>query len=447
MIETPFEIISCSWPRPVIETDGQWTSDPEWDAPPMPYRPQPYWEMINGELCWMVDWREFFKNGLKIGDPTLSGEMRCFHIVFRLRVACEGTLVFWDDDGSIIRRRGEIIHTDRSAHMLQRYEIQVSADDVLEVAQWQLYGGWMWGAHSASPAPHPTPATELLGSYLPQVQRRLANPNGPPLKFYTHGRSALRATVSVYSLILHGYAPSQVLLFGEDQWSENARELFRVALPFAEVISTREVLNRVHSAGNSTLSEYAKRYWFAMKACIALLYPPADFCLLDDDVFILDNVADALDAFADHDLVYAPDTDHGNEYQTLWTGAGGQERQLLTGCFNAGLYWMRAVDDLRRVAADAIRIHPSRTNAWNWEQGFIACLFADRRTLRLPTARYFYPLFDGLPGGMLGYDYAQNPCGFASVHFGGLSEKPSDDAMHYLAAEILGPKNGTSHHR
>src|SRR5213078_3562858 len=99
----------------------------------------------------------------------------------------------------------------------------------------------------------------------------------------------------VYSLILHGYAPSQVLLFGEDQWNEEARELFRVALPFADVIQTNDVLNRVHSAGNSTLSEYAKRYWFAMKTCIALLYPPADFCLLDDDVFILDNLGDAVD--------------------------------------------------------------------------------------------------------------------------------------------------------
>jgi hypothetical protein len=241
-------------------------------------------------------------------------------------------------------------------------------------------------------------------------------------------------------LILHGYSPSQLLLFGEDQWSEDARALFRAALPFAEVISTRNVLNRVHSVGNSTLSEYARRFWFVMKACIALMHPPDEFCLIDDDVFVLDSLGDALQAFTDHDLVYIPDTDHGNEYRRLWTGARSSV-PLSTGCFNAGLYWMRGVGDLRQLAARAIRIHPSRTNAWNWEQGLIACLYADRRTLQLPAKRYFYPLFDGLPGGILGYDYARNPCGYASVHFGGLTEKPSDDAMHFLAAEILDPKS------
>ncbi|HET6980076.1 MAG TPA: hypothetical protein VFI24_27330 [Pyrinomonadaceae bacterium] len=440
MLTPPFEIINCSWPRPVHEAGEKWVSDPEWSAPAMPYRPQPYWEMIGSELCWKIDWREFFRNGVRIGDPTLSGEMRSFHIVFKLRVACDNTLVFWDDDGSIIRRNGELVYTDRNAHMLQRNEIPVHTGDILEVGQWQFYGDWMWGARAGS-SPATNRATELVSSYLPRVQQRLADPNGPPLKFYTHGRSALRAVISVYSLILHGYAPSKILLFGEDQWSEDARSLFRAALPFAEVIPTKDVLHRIHLDGNSTLSEYARRFWFVMKACIGLLHPPAEFCLIDDDVFVLDSVADALQAFTDHDLVYIPDTDHGNEYRTLWTGTRGDRTPLATGCFNAGLYWMRNVGDLRQVANRAIRIHPSRSNAWNWEQGFIACWYADRRTFELSTKRYFYPLFDGLPGGILGYDYAGNPCGFASVHFGGLTEKPTDDAMYYLAPDILGPKN------
>jgi len=446
MLETPFEIISCSWPRPIRETDGRWISDPEWDSPLMPYSPQAYWEVVSSELCWMIDWREFFRSGLKVYERELCGEMKCFHIIFHLRVSRTGTLAFWDDDGSVIRRNGELIHTDRSAHMLERHEIKVNAGDVLEVAQWQYYGGWLWGAYLESSAPRTRSASDLLLPYLPQVQRRLADPNGPPLKFYTHGRSALRAILSVYSLILHGYAPSEVLLFGEDQWNQSARELFRVALPFAQVIPTSEVLSRIHSAGNSTLTDYARRYWFVMKTCVAFFYPPAEFGLMDDDVVVLDSVGDALQALADHDLVYAPDCDHGKHYQAVWASIRRPESHFSTGRFNAGLYWMRVTDDLRHVAARAIHVHPGRTNPYLWEQGFIACLYADRQTLRLPTERYFYPLFDGLPGGMLGYDYAHNPCGFASVHFGGLSEKPSDEAMHYLAAEILGPKNGASHH-
>jgi hypothetical protein len=78
-----------------------------------------------------------------------------------------------------------------------------------------------------------------------------------------------------------------------------------------------------------------------------------------------------------------------------------------------------------------------------WEQGFFAALFAGDPTLELPTQRYFYPLFDGLPGGIMDYDYASNPCGFASVHFGGLVEKPGDTAALALAAEILNGATGT----
>jgi hypothetical protein len=43
---------------------------------------------------------------------------------------------------------------------------------------------------------------------------------------------------------------------------------------------------------------------------------------------------------------------------------------------------------------------------------------------------------------MLGYDYAANPCGFASVHFGGLAEKPTDSVARLLAADILGRSPG-----
>src|SRR5262244_2459715 len=95
VFEPPFEVLSCSWPRPV-EADGHWVSAPEWDAPVMPYRPQPYWEFVHDELCWMIDWRDFFRGGLKIWERHLSGEMKGFHIVFRIRPTRSGRLVFWD---------------------------------------------------------------------------------------------------------------------------------------------------------------------------------------------------------------------------------------------------------------------------------------------------------------------------------------------------------------
>lgn len=61
-----------------------------------------------------------------------------------------------------------------------------------------------------------------------------------------------------------------------------------------------------------------------------------------------------------------------------------------------------------------------------------------------PTNRYSYPVFDGMPGGIVGYDYAGNPSGLVSVHFGGLFEKPSDTTTILLAADILGRQTATS---
>ena len=53
-------------------------------------------------------------------------------------------------------------------------------------------------------------------------------------------------------------------------------------------------------------------------------------------------------------------------------------------------------------------------------------LYAERPACELPSQRYAFVCFDGLPGGVEGYDYSANPCGYAAIHFGGLAEKPSD---------------------
>lgn len=99
MREPPFDILSCSWPRPVVQENGRWTAEPEWDAPTMPTHPVPHWKSLGSEVCWTINWREHFKRGLKVWEHHLCGEMRGFHIVFRLRMRASGTLVFWDDDG------------------------------------------------------------------------------------------------------------------------------------------------------------------------------------------------------------------------------------------------------------------------------------------------------------------------------------------------------------
>ena len=161
---------------------------------------------------------------------------------------------------------------------------------------------------------------------------------------------------------------------------------------------------------------------------------------MDDDVVILDGLDDALDAFTHNDIVFTPDQDLGGAYTSTWAHRRdpNQPWPLPTARFNAGLYWLRPVHDRRQLAAQMLVARPRPENAVGWEQGFIALAYARQRVLQLPNQRYLFPIFDGLPGGLLGYDYFGNPCGFASVHFGGLAEKPSDGAALELLEPILG---------
>ena len=435
----PFTITKCSWPRPVSQAGHSWASEPEWDAPVMPQTPKPRWQLLENELCWTLDWRESWRSGIRAWDPHMAGgEMRGFHIVFSARVTDDGMLVFWDDDGSVVRRNGAIIHDDRSAHALQRHELKVEEGDLLEVAHWQLDGAWLWGARlTHSPSATPDDSLDVLRYYLGLVQDRLRVSQGPPLKFYTDGRAPLRAVLAVYSLVLNGYAPSGVFLFGEDQWSPRVRSIFSQLLPFADVVPTHEVLAKVSGLGTQRLAALARHHWYVMKTCIGLLMPPMESCLMDDDVLILDQLDDALDAFATRDLVYAPDQDLGAGYLATWSRRMRMPRPLPTARFNAGLYWARPVADAAWLARQMLDTAPTPHAPCLWEQGFIAAVYASHRTLELSKQRFFFPLFDGMPGGMAGYDYANNPCGFASVHFGGLTEKPGDDAALHLAAAVL----------
>jgi len=70
-----------------------------------------------------------------------------------------------------------------------------------------------------------------------------------------------------------------------------------------------------------------------MKACVGLLDGPEEFGLVDDDLFVLDPVDDALEAFGRHDLVFIPDCDHAREYHRTW---GAVFRQSAGGALQRG---------------------------------------------------------------------------------------------------------------
>src|SRR5262249_1092320 len=139
--------------------------------------PQPNFRRVHGKPSWLIDWCAFFGAGLRRHGGPLAGEMRGFHVVFHLQVHASGVLTFWADDGCIIRRNVTIGHSDRSTHPLAGQTLPVRAGDLLEVAHWQNSGEWQWGAWLDL-------SVETLRSSLEFVQRKLASPNGPPLKLY-----------------------------------------------------------------------------------------------------------------------------------------------------------------------------------------------------------------------------------------------------------------------
>jgi hypothetical protein len=46
MLDRSSSIVCRSWPRLVAHSEAEWTSEPDRDAPPMPFLPQPVWDLI-----------------------------------------------------------------------------------------------------------------------------------------------------------------------------------------------------------------------------------------------------------------------------------------------------------------------------------------------------------------------------------------------------------------
>jgi hypothetical protein len=414
-------VLSASWPRPVVCRARQWMSEPEWDTARMPALPPIADWTIDGANCLVLRWREAF------------GEMKEFHLVFRIRVEATGRLVFWDDDGCIIRRDGEIVHQDRQVHALERHELAVRAGDLLEIAQWQYHGDWLW-AGRIEPAPSSIDDdVAFFDRFRCHITRAQAEPNGPVLKTYFAATHPVRAALAIHSLILNGYRPAGVKIYGDYQWDGDQRHAIERLLPFAEIVRTSQ-LNATLGRFDERLPSLARETWPAMKICVSLFDPPDEYCFLDDDVFVIGSCDDAVALFRDHDLVHQTDFDHGEHYRRIW---GFRHGPLRTGTINTGICFVRNRGDLDGQVIRLLENPPNGHPAWLWEQGFMATEFAHAPVAALPSQRYFYPVVDGLPGGILGYDWVENPCGFATVHFGGLRSKPTDDEVRILARSIL----------
>ena len=428
-------LLSVSWPRPVRCENSRWISQPDWDAPLMPHLPEWGLGAFEGKGYHTLNWGNEFRCDLNTdGQPTIA-EMRGFHVVFRLRVQHSGTLNFFDTDGSIIRCNGEIIHEDREAHSLRQHSVRVGPGDRLDVAHWQSKGEWVWGARRDIEPPTLQLAVAVTERYRKLINEALTRPNGPTLKVYTSAASPLRSALSIYSMILNGYRPAGIQVFGDYQWTPWQKEAMETLLPFADIVSVERVESTLHAL-DARLVPLARRLWSAMKTCIGLFFPPTAYCFLDDDIFVLDRIDDALALYKDNDLIYGPDQNCDERYRAAW--CPDRMKPLPAGDINTGFYLVNNKGDAKAQAERLLRVPPDGHPDWLWEQGFFATEFADARTKALSSQRYFYPVFDGLPGGLFGYDWSLNPCEFASVHFGGPKPKPNDFEVGALLHDILG---------
>ena len=425
----PFELLSCSWPFPVSPEGFK----PEWRAPLTHLRPTPEWRSSGDHVFWSIDFGELFRGG-----PRFLGTMRQFGVVLRIRVNAPGKLVF-ASHGRCALRRGERCVFEG----LPDPEgcIDARAGDILDIAVAHGPEEWTWGAKIESAQ---NTGSELLNIHLPRVQARLRGAAGPPLKIFTDARSPIRTVVSIYSMILNGYSPSKVYLYGGYQWKPFARHLLAQFLPFASVVSLPKIRDQISQVAPSQLADVAKENWLVMKACLTLFCDPPEFCMMDDDLFILKAVAGAQELFREHDFVFVPEIDNAVHYRPIWSDVFADVSLTRTARLNGALCWLRMRKD-RQATADLMMRGlgkldglPKVEAAWSWEQGFYAHLFANDPIVELPSESYWYPFFRGLPGGMLGYDYANNPCGFTMIHFGGDVEKPTDRDALQLMPQILG---------
>jgi len=358
--------------------------------------------------------------------------MHQFGVVFRIRVNADGKLVF-TSPGHCAIRRGDLCVFEGVSD--PEGSIDARAGDILDIAVAHGPDQWSWGAKIQ---PVTNAGWELMNIHLPRVQARLREPTGPPLKIFTDARDPIRTVISIYSMIVNGYSPSKVYIYGDYQWTPFAQSVLAPFLPFATVVPLTKIRDQISQVSPSRLADGAQDHWFVMKSCVSLLCDPLDFCMMDDDLFILKPIAGPQALSQKHDFVFVPENGNAMLYRSIWSDVFPDVPLTQTARLNTALYWLHMRKD-RKVAADLMLRGLGKLEAkWAWEQGFYAHLFANDPILELPSELYWYPFFCGLPGGMLGYDYANNPCGFTMVHFGGDVPKPTDNEALQLMPQILG---------
>ncbi|MGI9254790.1 MAG: hypothetical protein ACR2J8_13685, partial [Thermomicrobiales bacterium] len=424
LLDRPLRNVTCSYPVPGEWDGDRWVGEPAWDAAIMEDAPLPRLDNVRCFPAWTYDFRRFFGTMFVVPWHPPAPQMRFRQLILRGTATRSGTLVVWADDRVVVRRNGAFAGERRDG--AGTISLDVRAGDDLEFACAQVAGEWWLAMGFERPALNDRDRIDLLQPYIQLARERMRTPDGPPLKVYTDFKSPSLAASSVLTTIVNGYAPDGLLFYGDYQWDDYKRGMLGELLPFARVVPTDGLLDRLRELGGPALPETALRHWMVMKTCIALLEDPGEAAIQDDDLLTLDPMTDALDAFRTHDLVHIEDReDWAEKYRGIWSHAMPLADPMPNGLMNAGLMFVRQSYDRRDLARIMAEFTPEHAQSlvdydigqWCWEQGLIAALYAERPVFRLDPQRYLYAPHDGVAGGALAYDYERNPARYTSVHF------------------------------
>jgi hypothetical protein len=266
----------------------------------------------------------------------------------------------------------------------------------------------------------------LLTPLAAAAAGRMVIPNGPTVAVYSDGTSPVRTAIAIYSLVLNGYAPHSVKVFGEHRWSEGTKAFFQASLPFAEIPATEELRSAIRRAGDKALERMIAENDFGLRAAMALFVSNDEMCILEDDVVIIDGLDEGVNRLRTHDLVYAPANDKGRQFRMRWPTVRKLPTALIAADFGGGLYWLRPTSHPALIAEYILQLAvPSGGEPdSDWLNGLIALSYARYDVWKLPEHLHTnaatvsgdtHEQQAQLREKLLSYDYQHNPMRLCSI--------------------------------
>lgn len=418
----PYDLLSCSAPIAASGDGVIWSSAPVWDAPQITPVVQPVWNADAEIPSYTTDINRLVDHASPRPSGGISSPWLNHHVIMRIRLRRTGDLVLRTSSACVIRHAGRVVAEQRRSHALAADPIVLNLvdGDVLDIALWCGKDGWSLAVDAAPISPD----IPSLDVYLPAVLRRLESPDGPPLVLTTDGLMPNRLALAVYSLILNGFAPSAVEIYGEHRWPELQRQRINELLPFARIVPTTQFRQRVRDSAGPTLDRPLDED-VVFDTAVLLLGGGPEACCITDDLVVLEPLTGALKQFRGADLVGCTTTTPADLQP--WIDLLDFDEPSAAAHLAFDLFFRRATADPADLLLDLVSLtpyeaqeaanDPARMDISTWQRSAIAFCFSDAAIASLPTGTLPDPA-DTPPGGPFGYDLTTNPDRRIALRFG-----------------------------